>query len=151
VRHRTAGTRFVAALVVSTALAGSGCGPSPITSDRIERAIAPTFANLVHLQLSRAGLSSVPASDIRVTASCTRLAAGDSRAGAGDWACALVWAGPNGRSLRDRYDVSVTPDGCYTATVDAAEAQLGGPTFTTPDGRNLRNLLYAFEGCFDTT
>ncbi len=149
--HRTPGRRFAGALAVSAALALSACGPSPITEDRIERAIAPTFANLVHLQISRVGLPPLPASDIRVTASCTRLTPGDSRAGAGDWACALVWAGPNTRSVQDRYEVSVTPDGCYTATVDAAEAQLGGPTFTTPDGRTLRNLLYAFEGCFQTT
>ncbi len=40
---------------------------------------------------------------------------------------------------------------CYTAIVDAAEAQLGGPIVTTTDGRVVRNLLHAFDGCFDTT
>src|SRR5204862_104409 len=39
---------------------------------------------------------------------------------------------------------------CYTATLTAsAEAQLGGPTMTAQDGRQIRNLLYAFDGCFD--
>jgi hypothetical protein len=61
-----------------------------------------------------------------------------------------VWYGPNRASLRDTYDLSVGTDGCYTATVDGSEA-LGGPTITLPDGRNVRNLLYTFEGCFDTT
>jgi hypothetical protein len=126
-----------------------GCGPSPITTARLERAIAPTFANLVHAQLSRIGLTPIAASDIRVTASCYR--AGGGNTGAGDWVCTLVWSGPNGATLHDLYDVSVGTDGCYAASVDAAEAQLGGPVIRTPDGREVRNLLYAFEGCFDTT
>ena len=29
--------------------------------------------------------------------------------------------------------------------------KLGGPTITLPDGRDTRNLLFAFDGCFDTT
>ena len=44
---------------------------------------------------------------------------------------------------------SVNTDGCYSATVSGES--LGGPTLRTPDGRSVRNLLYAFEGCFDTT
>jgi hypothetical protein len=127
-----------------------GCGPSPITSDRIEQAIAPTFSNLVHIQLSRIGLPPVAAADIKVTASCRKLTAA-SGGGAGDWVCTLVWYGPNRRSLRDTYDLSVGTDGCYTATVSGAEADLGGPTIVATDGSNVRNLLYTFEGCFDTT
>ena len=127
-----------------------GCGPSPITSARIEGAIAPTFANLVHVQLLRMGLPSVAASDIKVTASCHKLVAGSPAAGSGDWVCTLTWYGPNCWVLRDTYDLSVATDGCYAATVDGAEAQLGGPTLKTPDGRDVRNLLYTFEGCFDT-
>ena len=50
------------ALLVVVIVGVSGCGTSPITSARIERALAPTFANLVHLQLSRVGLPSVAAS-----------------------------------------------------------------------------------------
>jgi hypothetical protein len=42
-------------------------------------------------------------------------------------------------------------DGCYTATADGAEAHVGGPTLKTLRGATVRNLLYAFDGCFDTT
>jgi hypothetical protein len=38
---------------------------------------------------------------------------------------------------------------CYTATV--VGENLGGPTLKASDGRIVRNLMYAFEGCFDTT
>jgi hypothetical protein len=51
--------------------------------------------------------------------------------------------------MSDTYDVSVSTDGCYTATVDGE--QLGGPAIKASDGSDVRNLLYAFEGCFDTT
>ena len=136
-------------LAVAAALAVS-CGGSPITSARIERAIAPTFANLVHVQIARVGLPDVAAADVKVTANCRKLVAGSGPTGAGDWVCTFGWSGPNGIALMDRYDVSVTTDGCYAATVDGAEAHLGGPTIRTRDGREVRNLLYTFEGCFDT-
>jgi hypothetical protein len=51
--------------------------------------------------------------------------------------------------LRDTFDLFVNTDGCYTATVSGEN--LGGPTLTTSDGRHVRNLLYTFDGCFDTT
>ena len=65
--------------------------------------------------------------------------------------CFLGWHGPNGKVLRDTYDLSVGTDGCYTATVEGPDANLGGPTSIASDGSNVRNLLYIFEGCFDTT
>jgi hypothetical protein len=139
------------ALAAVTTVAVFGCGPSPITSARIEGAIAPTFANLIQIQLSRVGLPPVAASDIKVTPSCHRLISGSGTAGSGDWVCTLDWYGPNHQPLRDTYDLSVGTDGCYTATVDGAEAHLGGPTLKTSGGINVRNLLYTFEGCFDTT
>jgi hypothetical protein len=151
VRNRTTGIGLRDALAAVTSLAVFGCGPSPITSSRIEGSIAPTFANLVHVQLSRVGLPPVAASDIKVAASCHKLVAGSGAVGAGDWVCTLVWHGPNSTLLRDTYDLSVTTDGCYTATVDGAEAHLGGPIINASDSTSMRNLLYTFEGCFDTT
>jgi hypothetical protein len=83
-----------------------------------------------------------------VMASCRRMADG-TPAGAGEWECSLRWLGPEKQTLRDKYELVVTTDGCYTATV--AGESLGGPTVRARDGRPSRNLLYAFEGCFDTT
>lgn len=129
------------------AVAIAGCG-SPLTSARIENSIGPTFANLVQLQVSWLGLPPMPASDVAVKASCRRLVEG-SDAGSGEWLCTLVWRSPQHRTLRDTYDLFVTTDGCYTATVSGEN--LGGPILQTPDGGQVRNLLYTFEGCFDTT
>jgi hypothetical protein len=137
-----------AVLLVALLATLAACGASAVTEDRVERAIAPVFANLVHVQLGRMQLPNVPASALRVTASCYRLAGG--HAGAGDWVCTVVWSGPNGATLRDSYDLTIGANACYTATLTgSAEAQLGGPSITAQDGRQIRNLLYAFDGCFD--
>lgn len=138
--------RALAALMM---LVAAGCGGSAITEDRIERAIAPTFGNLVHTQLARMGLGDIPADRFRVAASCYRAAGG--RSGSGEWVCTVVWSGPSGGTLRDAYDLAVGPNGCYAATLaSSSEATLGGPTVAAADGRQVRNLLYAFDGCFDT-
>jgi hypothetical protein len=134
------------------AVAVAGCGSSPITPARIEGAIAPTFANLVHVQVNWLGLPPVPASEFAVKASCRKLGSGSSAwnsGGSGEWVCTLRWKGPERQSLRDTYDLFVTTDGCYTATSEGQN--LAGPTLKALDGREVRNLLYAFEGCFDTT
>jgi hypothetical protein len=136
------------ALAALTMVAAAGCRSSPITPVRIESAIAPTFANLVHVQVSWLGLPAMAASAFDVKARCRKVTAG-SNAGAGEWACTLVWRGPEGQPLSDAFDLFVTPDGCYTATVSGEN--LGGPTLKTSSGSQVRNLLYAFEGCFDTT
>src|SRR5262245_35297540 len=142
---------FNLAVAVVLSIAAASCGPSPITPDRIQSAIAPTFANLVQVQVSWLGLPPMAASDFEVTATCRKPSTGDGKsgAGAGEWVCTLHWQGPDRRTLRDTYDLFVNTDGCYTATV--AGESLGGPTLRGPNGTPVRNLLYAFEGCFDTT
>jgi hypothetical protein len=135
-------------LAAITALALSGCGTSPITSTRIERALETTFANLVELQVSRMGLQPVTAPDFAVTAICHR-PADNHDAGAGEWSCTLIWQGPDRRTLRDTYDLFVATDGCFNATV--AGENLGGPILKRQDGREVKNHLYSFESCFDPT
>lgn len=124
-----------------------GCGHSPITPGRIQAALETTFANLVELQVARLQLPPIGAADFAVTAICRRQLAG-STTGAGDWTCSLVWQGPNRQMLRDTYDLFVATDGCFTATV--AGESLGGPILKASDGSDVKNLLYSFEGCFDT-
>jgi hypothetical protein len=129
-------------------IAALGCGSSPITASRMEGGFATTFANLVHVQVSWLGLPSMAASDFAVKASCRRLTTGNS-AGSGEWLCTVVWRGPEKQFLRDAYDLFVMPDGCYMAQVSGES--LGGPLLKASNGSDVRNLLYAFDGCFDTT
>jgi len=145
---RTIRTGLVNALAGMSTAVMCGCGPGHISSDRIQAALETTFANLVELQVSRLGLPPITATDFAVTAICRKQVAGVD-AGAGDWVCTVVWQGPDRRTLRDTYDLFVSTDGCYTATVEGES--LGSPTLKAPDGHAVKNLLYAFEGCFDTT
>jgi len=140
--------RMLPALVAATCFAA--CGSSSITRTRVERGVAPTFANLVQVQLGRMGLGPVPPPGIRVVANCRRMTPGREEAGSGEWACALTWYGPNRTPLVDAYDVSIAADGCYTASVGAGEGNLGGPAMPAPDGTRIRNVLYAFDGCLDS-
>jgi hypothetical protein len=135
-----------AAAIIATGVM-LGCDQTPITSTRIEGAIAPTFARLVHHQVSWLGLPPVPAADLTVTATCRKVSGG--YVGSGEWLCTLDWKSPDRQTLRDAYDLFVGTDGCYMAM--ASGENLGGPTLTSSDGRDVRNLLYAFDGCFDTT
>jgi hypothetical protein len=135
------------AVVCITAGATLGCGQSPITQARIERALAPTFAKLVHHQVEWLDLPAVETDDLAVTASCRKLA--EKNVGSGEWSCILDWKSPDRQTLRDTYDLFIGTDGCYMATVSGEN--LGGPTLKASDGRDVRNLLYAFDGCFDTT
>ncbi len=136
------------------ALCAAHCGQSSITHDRVERAIGPTFANLVHLELGKLGVPAPPpASSLRVLPACHKVGAPGDAVGPGDWACTFSWTAPGARiAMHDTYGVSVRSDGCYTATAEGAEgeeAHLGGPTLVKKDGTKVTNLLYVFEGCFD--
>jgi hypothetical protein len=139
-------TRAVTA--VAAVLAASGCGSySPITPARIERAVAATFSNLVETQVSWIGLPQMTAADVAASARCLKLPTGG--AGAGEWVCTVIWLGPQGQSIRDAYDLFVATNGCYMASLSGES--LGGPILQAKDGKTVRNLLYAFDGCFDTT
>jgi hypothetical protein len=137
-----------AVTAAAAALVVSGCSSSsPITAARIEKAIASTFSNLVETQVSWVGLPRLTASEVAASAHCLKLPTGGM--GAGEWVCTVIWMGPQGQSVRDAYDLSVATDGCYMASL--AGESLGGPILKTKDGKNVRNLLYAFDGCFDST
>ena len=138
--------RAVAA--AAAVLLASGCsGYSPITAARIEKAIATTFSNLVETQVSWVGLPRMTANEVAASARCLKLPTGGM--GAGEWVCTVIWMGPQGQSVRDAYDLFVATNGCYMASLSGES--LGGPILQTKDGKNVRNLLYAFDGCFDTT
>lgn len=138
------------AAVALAALAARG-PEGGVTRARLESAIAPTFANLVALQVAKVGAAPVDAASLRARARCSKIGAPDAprqARGAGEWTCDIEWYVPVQHApLHDRYDLHVTPDGCYAASADGEEARVGGPTVTTRGGATTPNLLYAFEGC----
>ena len=134
-------------------LAMSACHPTGVTQGRLENAFAPIFANLIQTQETKLGYPRATARLLRASADCHRVGPGpETSIGGGQWICTVRWSIPaRAIALRDTYDLSVTPDGCFTATADGSEAHVGGRTVTTPEGRTMTNLLFAFDGCFDPT
>jgi hypothetical protein len=138
-----------AGLALAGAVAVNACGSGGVTGPKIEQALSRTFANLVHIQEVKLGLPSIDAAALRVSPSCHKVSPNNGDRGAGTWRCSLLWYTSRGSPLRDSYELSVSVDGCFTATVDGA--QMGGPTLTKIDGTTVTNLLYVFDGCFDAT
>ena len=133
----------------------AGCGRSGVTEERLERSASATFANLVSVQTQILGGKPVDAKALAATARCQKVgianATNDTR-GAGTWRCTITWFVPgHAAPVRDTYEIAVATDGCYTATADGAEAHVGGPTLKTLSGSIVTNLVYAFDGCFDTS
>lgn len=144
--------RSVTAILATGTIALCGCDSTGITATRLEHALAPTFANLIETQETMLGRPPLDVASLRASASCRRVGPGNAASGGGDWQCTLAWFAPGRRGpWFDSYELSVTTDGCYTATADGEEGHLGGPRLTLRDGTSVTNLLYAFDGCFDTT
>jgi hypothetical protein len=140
----TVALAVVAIVLAAVSLRGRS---GDVTRAHLENDVASTFANLVALQVAKVGRAGDAAS-LHASAQCRKVAAPRERRGAGDWTCDIAWYVPaRYAALRDRYDLHVTPDGCYAASADGEEAHVGGPTITLRDGTTTRNLLYAFEGC----
>jgi hypothetical protein len=130
----------------------SACHGTNIDTSRVERAMGITFANLVEVQERLMGAPAISAEALHASATCHRTGPGARATGSGDWSCTVAWGVPGRRgALRDTYELSITGDGCFTASADATEAHVGGPTLKTPKGETVPNLLYVFNGCFDPT
>jgi ABC-2 type transport system permease protein len=139
---------LVLALAAGCACLACRSNPHEISAAKIEDALATTFANLVRVQQTTLGLPPVEASALRASARCHKVGPGNEVIGSGDWSCTVLWSFPGYKGpLLYSYDLTVTTDGCFTATTD--EGHLGGPVLTTRDGVRVTNLLFAFDGCFD--
>jgi hypothetical protein len=147
-----AGRWGAVAMIAAVGLGASGCGSSGITGGRLDRAVAPTFANLYVLQQSLRGRK-VAAASLNSRAACTRGDAATADSGAGnDWTCTVTWfnTGPN-IAVTASYQVHVQTNGCYTADGDGPADLNGQQLITAADGASVTNPLWEFDGCFDTT
>jgi hypothetical protein len=132
-----------------------GCGPRGVTAPRLEAALAVTFANLIDAQETVLRLPPVDVPALKASATCHKVGLAErdrEGTGAGSYVCTISWYAPARRApLHETYDVSVTTDACFTATNEGAEGHVGGPTLTTKQGEVMRNLLHAFDGCFEAS
>lgn len=140
----------VAALAVLAA--GTGLGPTTITSARLQASLTPTFSRLTLLQQRELGRVVSGKEHLRVIPSCVRR--GGTSSGPGDdWTCSLgVFIPQQGiepfRQTAVTYDMSVSSDGCYKAS--GPPIFIGDQTMRNAHGDEVVNPLYTIYGCFET-
>lgn len=142
---------LAAAAAVATVLLGAaGCGSPDITRARLEAAIGPTYKNLYQLQLKTQHGSYDAPPPVSSTARCTKGGRTVTEGGPGnDWSCKMQWLAPNGVISALTYEVTVQPNGCYTA--QGPSTLVGQQSIRGIDWKNHTNPLYEFDGCFDIT
>ena len=147
--QRSATIRLAALAVVIGAvlLATAGQGPTDLTAQRLQTSIAPTFASLSAVryewQTGTPGEANVP-----MAATCNRGAGTQKGSGAGDdWSCSIVDTRASDGAQPVTYDVTLKPDGCYTAETGMT---LGALLVDNKQGKPFINPVYAFDGCFGT-
>jgi hypothetical protein len=124
----------------------TGCSGTSVTAARVDRAVGPAFARLYALQQSQLGNVVVNRPDGR--ARCARNNTANPTSGAGDdWACILNFPYADGHIQPITYDLTVQPDGCYTA--DGPSQIVGQQQQRTSSQTEVTNPLFAFDGCFD--
>lgn len=147
--QRRATLRLAAIAVAAGAvlLGAAGLGPTTLTAQRLQASIGRTFANLSAVryewQTGQPGQANVA-----MTATCNRGDGTQRSSGAGDdWACIIVESDPAYGAQPVSFDVTLKPDGCYSADAGAAYGALLIPG---EHGRAFINPVYAFDGCFGT-
>jgi ABC-2 type transport system permease protein len=147
--QRRATIRLAAIAVVAgvVLLGAAGLGPTNLTAQRLEASIGPTFARLSAVryewQTGTPGEANVP-----MTATCNRGDGTQKSSGAGDdWACIVVDSNPADGAQPVTFDVTLKPNGCYTAEAGAA---FGALLVANAQGKPFINPVYAFDGCFGT-
>jgi hypothetical protein len=136
--------RPLTAIVVATALLGTGCSSGDITAPSLQASVGSAYQRLYLLQQQELGHQVSPRPDS--TAHCSR-SGSTAHSGPGSWTCTVHFPYPDGHIVPLTFDVEVQPIGCYSAS--GPPAVVGQLELNTPSGSTVTNPLYAFDGCFD--
>lgn len=127
------------------ALALTGCGPS-FDAATLAGSVAPSFAALYARAQEQQGRTEVTAQGLLASATCTRGGGDTLDVGPGDdWHCLVSFTPPGSAPQQVRYEVTLKPEGCYTA--DGPPAVVGDATVIDVEGARRVNPVYAFDGC----
>lgn len=140
--------RWTAGLLLLTALAGCGVGPTSVAN--VQQDVATVFGNAYVVQQRLLGRT-LGVADVAAVASCSRPGRAGGTGGPGDWACVLQWRpAAVGNSVvpplrTGTFEVQVRPDGCWSAS--GPPALVGAAVLVDAQGRTLVNPVAAFDGC----
>ncbi|MCY7400707.1 MAG: hypothetical protein LH477_07090 [Nocardioides sp.] len=141
---------LIAALAIGTAVAAGGQGSS-VTRARLERSLPVTFANLYVEQARILGRDDLTPQSLYAEAMCDKHGPDVADVGpGGDWVCLIGWSDPKMPLPPEDYgkfELNVHSNDCYTVT--GPSKIIGFLTITDPQGREVPNPVFEFDGCFD--
>ncbi|HEY2354051.1 MAG TPA: ABC transporter permease [Gaiellaceae bacterium] len=139
----------VAVAVVALLGVVSNLGPTSVTATKLAHSIESTFSNLAVLQQEDLGRHVPPGSHLGNGAVCSRRGVRDTQRGPGDdWLCSIYVPSKSlSQPTEVSYDVTVKPNGCYTA--EGPESFIGPLTLHRPNGQTVLNPLFRFSSCFE--
>ena len=134
------------AVVATGSLAG--CGQPDVTRARLERAIAPTFADLYVQRAALLGESGVTVAGIDASAACDRGGPKVPDVGPGpDWICMIHFRDDQGLFQDGKFEVQAKADATYVA--GGPSKLIGQAMLTDTHARDVPNPVFEFDGAFD--
>lgn len=135
-------------MLAAGAWAAIGCGTTDVTAARLERSLAPTFANLYVRQAAIIGHDAVTVSSVAASATCDRGGPTVADRGPGaDWICMIHFTDDTNTAQDGKFEVQVKSNSCYTA--GGPTKLIGAATITDRGGRDVPNPVFEFDGCFN--
>jgi hypothetical protein len=135
-------------IAVGAVLLLSACGSPDVTKARLERSLAPTFANLYVQRAALLGESGVTVESIAAKASCDRGGPKVADVGPGaDWICLVTFNDDKGQTQTGKFELQVKANSTYVA---GGPSKLVGPVMITNiAGQDVPNPAFEFDGAFD--
>jgi hypothetical protein len=143
-------TRRLVAVTVSVAsiMVLAACGTTDVTKGRLEKSVAPTFANLYVHQANILGHAGVTVASTAATATCDRGGPKVADKGPGaDWICMIHFTDDTRAAQDGKFELQVNANSCYAA--GGPSKLIGLTTITDTNGRDVPNPVFEFDACFD--
>ncbi|MCW2778195.1 MAG: hypothetical protein JWN17_1920 [Frankiales bacterium] len=136
-------------VAVGATLALSACGTSDVTAPRLQKALAPTFANLYVQRAGILGETGITTATVAPKATCDRGGPKVADVGPGaDWICMISFTDDAGVRQDGKFEVQAKANSTYTA---AGPSKLIGLVMITDvrTGKDVPNPVFEFDGAFD--
>ncbi|MGI5239893.1 hypothetical protein [Dactylosporangium sp. CA-139066] len=148
IRSRFAAPAAAVLAVTAVFAATAGRGGEDITRARLERAIAPTFANLYVQRSAILGKTGVTVASIDARAACDRGGPKVADVGPGaNWICMITFTDDGGQRQEGKFEVTANADATYVA--GGPSKLVGLATITDTHGNDVTNPAFEFDGAFD--
>jgi hypothetical protein len=143
-------TRTAAVLAVGAGIAATvAAGHPEITRAGLEKALAPTFANLYVQQAGLLGIAGVTTATVAATDTCDKGGPKVADTGAGpNWICMMSWTDNKGKHQDGKFEVQVRTDATYVA--GGPSKIVGLATITDKHGHDVPNPVFEFDGVIAT-